>query len=148
MMSITLMSAGGLISEKLSEIDEIKGVYQLNNITDIKKTGKDLPAVYVIYDGSQIEDQRDYQTTILVRTFWLIVIVIRNYDISTSLKGENYRLDIDLLLTKILNKLMGYRLSKDSQPIKLEDLPSPDFAEGLGFFSLRVSTKNLFKKEG
>lgn len=144
----TLMTAGVLLSEKISEISDLKGVYQLNNINDIKKTGKELPCVYVVYDGAKISNSadsiRDYKQTNLIKSYWLIIIVIR--DIKNTLYGTNYRLDIDKIMTEILNKLMGYRPSKDFQPFQLEDLPSPDFSEGFGFFSLRFSTKHLLRK--
>lgn len=138
-----MLSLEPLLRTRLAEIPGLKAVYGLPELSAEKS--RPTPCVYVAYDGARVTDAPDAGDRAKVMARWLVVLAVKN--VAQAADGQAVREDAQPLATAILKKLMGWRPDQAHMPLRLVDLPRPDYQAGLLWLPLVFETPQIFKGE-
>ena len=138
-----MLSLEPLLRARLAEIAGFKGVYGLSDLGAEKP--KPAPCVYVAFDGGRVVDMPDMGSRAKVLARWLVVLAIKN--VAKAADGQAAREDAQPLVADVLQKLMGWRPDQAHMPLRLVEMPRPDYQSGLLWLPLVFETPQIFKGE-
>jgi len=138
-----MLSLEPLLRARLAEIAGLKGVYGLAELSAEKS--RPAPCAYVVFDGGRVVDMPDMGSRAKVMARWLVVLAIKN--VSQAADGKAAREDAQPLVAEVLHKLMGWRPDQAHMPLRLVEMPRPDYQSGLLWLPLVFETPQIFKGE-
>jgi hypothetical protein len=138
-----MLSLEPLLRTRLADIVGLKGVYGLSDLGAEKP--KPAPCAYVVFDGGRVAELTDSGDKARVFTRWLVVLAIKN--VAQAADGQAARGDAQPLVTAVFKKLMGWRPDQAHMPLRLVEMPRPDYQSGLLWLPLVFETQQIFSGE-
>lgn len=130
------------IIARLAGLPGLRGVHALAALTDEKT--KPTPCAYVAYDGASVAENNSDGSAARLTVRWLVVLAVKNV---AHASGAAARDDAAPLVSALLGRLMGWQPASASRPLKLVDLPQPDYRNGTLLLPLVFETLQFVKKD-
>ena len=119
---MTFLAAEQLIIDRLNAV-KLTGVtvYSADELADIEENSQYTPAYHVVYNGYTQPDDDTGIGILQLPQEWLVIVAVRNY--TQTLRGQDKRIDADLLCDNVLENMVGYKLSTKHKELKLVSAP-------------------------
>lgn len=139
-----MLSLEPLLRARLESLGLFKGVWGLADLRAEK--GRPTPCAYVVYDGARVLALADGGAEARVAGRWVVVLAAKN--VARAGDGAAAREDAQALADATLAALMGWRADQKHQPLRLAELPPPEFAAGTVFLPLVLTCEQVLAHTG
>ncbi len=121
--------------EILDRLEEIDGVFvrSLAGLGRIGEKGQATPAVFLVYSGYGVDQNRVDGASSRITQTWLTVIAVRNV---TSAEGQEAREDAGEIANRVFAKLAGFKPASAEGPLRLASAPPAEYADGFFYLPL------------
>lgn len=137
------LAAGDALTQLLAPLvasQQLKKVYQANELSDVDERSQITPAAHVLYMGDVMPDTAQGGNTSQIKQTWLVVLACR-LSIHERQAGEQ--------LVSLLNAVVGKSVKVGDQLlgpfVRVNSPIKPRFTKSHGYYPMAVSVQLRFK---
>lgn len=136
-----MLSLEPILTARLAEIDGVRGVHGLPELSDAAIAGKMAPCLYLVFDGYRVLEISGGGDKASIETRWLVVCAARHAGKTAS--GAPARSEAAPLLQAVIGKLLGWRPGAGYSPLKLAEAPRAAAVPGAVFVPLAFTARQI-----
>ncbi|MGL5393564.1 MAG: phage tail terminator protein [Shewanella sp.] len=131
------LAAGDALSQLLEPLvtsQQLKKIYQANELSDVDERSQITPAAHVLYMGDGLQETAQGGNSSQIKQTWLVVLACR-LSLHERPAGE--------LLVSLLNSVVGKSIAVDGQMlgpfVRVNSAVKPRFTKSHGYYPVALS---------